>query len=79
MNQTMTRTRWECTNHTPAVLLGRYAPGGDVEITSSDGRLYIASGVVTASCPTCGATHILDLTGLPVPKGADAIAAEITV
>jgi len=65
MNQTTTppRIRWEC-NCDPTespILLGRYEPGRHVEIKVGD-RYYLASGVVSATCPRCGAQHILDLT-----------------
>ncbi len=60
MNQTMMRTRWECTLHEPSVLLG-IAHNGRVEIKFGD-RFYLASGIVCAACPRCGAQHILDMT-----------------
>jgi hypothetical protein len=61
---TTTRTRWECTcdpDESP-ILLGRYEPGSHVKIKVGD-RHYLASGVVHATCPRCGAQHVLDLTG----------------
>ncbi len=62
-----TRQVWECTLHEPYIVLGIYEPGGYVEFRAGDGCLYVASGVVAATC-RCGATHILDVTGKPVPK-----------
>ena len=52
--------RWECRCADPPILLAMYAPGGQVEIKLRD-RYYLASGCVHATCPRCGAQHILDL------------------
>lgn len=54
------RQRWECRCVDPPILLGRYDPGGRVEIKLGD-RFYMASGCVYATCPRCGTHHILDL------------------
>jgi hypothetical protein len=54
------RQRWECRCGDPPILLARYDPGGKIEIKLRD-RYYIASGCVYATCPRCGAHHILDL------------------
>src|SRR5689334_4631628 len=54
------RQRWECRCGDPPILLARYDPGGKIEIKLRD-RYYIASGCVYATCPRCGAQHILDL------------------
>ncbi|MDQ3549242.1 MAG: hypothetical protein M3439_10550 [Chloroflexota bacterium] len=55
-----TKQRWECHCADPAILLAMYEPGGQVEIKLRD-RFYQASGCVHATCPRCGAQHILDL------------------
>ena len=55
-----TKQRWECRCADPAILLAMYEPGGQVEIKLRD-RFYLASGCVHATCPRCGAQHILDL------------------
>ncbi|MEX1159042.1 MAG: hypothetical protein WEC79_08960 [Thermomicrobiales bacterium] len=52
--------RWECRCADPPILLAMYEPGGQVEIKLRD-RFYLASGCVHATCPRCGAQHILDL------------------
>jgi hypothetical protein len=54
------KLRWECRCGDPPILLARYDPGGQVQIKVRD-RFYIASGCVYATCPRCGAQHILDL------------------
>lgn len=54
------RQRWECRCGDPPILLARYDPGGQVQIKVRD-RFYIASGCVHATCPRCGAQHVLDL------------------
>lgn len=54
------KLRWECACTDPPILLARYDPGGKVQIKIRD-RYYIASGCVHATCPRCGAQHILDL------------------
>jgi hypothetical protein len=57
---TAPRSRWECGCSDPPVLLAMYEPGGQVQIKLRD-RFYLASGCVHATCPRCGAQHILDL------------------
>lgn len=52
--------RWECRCTDPPILLARYDPGGRVQIKIRD-RYYLASGCVHATCPRCGAQHVLDL------------------
>ena len=52
--------RWECQCSDPPILLAMYEPGGNVEIKLRD-RHYQASGRVHATCPRCGARHVLDL------------------
>jgi hypothetical protein len=54
------KLRWECRCAEPPILLARYDPGGQVQIKVRD-RFYIASGCVYATCPRCGAQHVLDL------------------
>lgn len=54
------KLRWECACVDPPILLARYDPGGKVQIKIRD-RYYMASGCVHATCPRCGAQHILDL------------------
>lgn len=54
------QSRWECGCSEPPVLLAMYEPGGQVQIKLRD-RFYMASGCVHATCPRCGAQHILDL------------------
>lgn len=54
------RIRWECGCGDPPILLAMYEPGGQVQIKLRD-RFYMASGCVHATCPRCGAQHILDL------------------
>lgn len=54
------KQRWECRCIDPPILLAMYEPGGQVEIKLRD-RFYQASGCVHATCPRCGAQHILDL------------------
>lgn len=58
------KQRWECRCADPAILLAMYEPGGQVEIKLRD-RFYLASGCVHATCPRCGAQHILDLRPSP--------------
>jgi hypothetical protein len=60
------RQRWECHCATPPILLAMYEPGGNVEIKLRD-RYYLASGRVHATCPRCGAQHVLDLRPSPEP------------
>lgn len=55
------RYRWECTCSDPPILLARYDPGGHIEIKVRDRFYHLASGCVQATCPKCGALHILDL------------------
>ena len=64
-----TKQRWECRCAEPPILLAMYEPGGQVEIKLRD-RFYLASGCVHATCPRCGAQHILDLR--PSPDADDA-------
>jgi len=52
--------RWECRCADPPILLGRYDPDGRVQIKVRE-RYYYASGCVHATCPRCGAQHVLDL------------------
>jgi hypothetical protein len=47
-----------------------YEPGGQVEIKLRD-RFYLASGCVHATCPKCGAQHILDLRPSDDPDDPD--------
>jgi hypothetical protein len=54
------RFRWECRCDEPPILLGMYEPGGQIQIKLRD-RYYMASGCVHATCPRCGARHVLDL------------------
>jgi hypothetical protein len=54
------RTRWECRCSDPPILLAMYEPGGQIQIKLRD-RFYMASGCVHATCPRCGAQHVLDL------------------
>jgi hypothetical protein len=54
------KLRWECRCSEPPILLARYDAGGQVQIKVRD-RFYIASGCVYATCPRCGAQHVLDL------------------
>lgn len=60
--------RWECRCSDPPILLARYEPGGSVQIKIRD-RYYMASGCIHATCPRCGAQHILDLR--PQPAAAE--------
>ncbi|HUG16545.1 MAG TPA: hypothetical protein VMM78_16185 [Thermomicrobiales bacterium] len=62
------RSRWECRCSDPPVLLAMYEPGGQVQIKLRD-RYYLASGCVHATCPRCGARHILDLR--PAPESGE--------
>lgn len=55
------RYRWECHCSDPPILLARYDPDGHIEIKVRDRFYHLASGCVQATCPKCGATHILDL------------------
>lgn len=52
--------RWECRCGDPPILLAMYTPGGQIEIKLRD-RYYWASGCVYATCPRCGARHVLDV------------------
>ncbi len=54
------KQRWECRCGDPPILLGMYEPGGQIQIKVRD-RFYEASGCVHATCPRCGARHVLDL------------------
>ncbi len=60
------RERWECGCSDPPTLLAMYEPGGQIQIKVRD-RFYMASGRVHATCPRCGAKHVLDLR----PSGDD--------
>ena len=60
--------RWECRCGEPPILLAMYRPGGQIEIKLRD-RYYWASGCVHATCPRCGARHVLDLR--PAESGTD--------
>lgn len=60
MKQVRTRKRWECSQDHRPTLLGHYTTDGYCEIKIGD-RFYLASGVIHATCPTCGNQHILDL------------------
>lgn len=60
--------RWECTCSDPPILLARYDPGGQIEIKVRDRFYYLASGCVQATCPRCGALHILDLRPVQRPE-----------
>lgn len=62
------KQRWECRCAEPPILLARYDPGGQVQIKVRD-RFYIASGCVYATCPRCGAQHVLDLRPDDAPGG----------
>lgn len=62
------KLRWECACSDPPILLARYDAGGKVQIKIRD-RYYMASGCVHATCPRCGAHHVLDLR--PAPADAD--------
>lgn len=62
------KQRWECRCGDPPILLGMYEPGGQIQIKVRD-RFYEASGCVYATCPRCGAQHVLDL-GPAVSDGA---------
>ena len=62
------RERWECRCGDPPILLAMYEPGGQVQIKVRD-RFYMASGCVHATCPRCGAKHVLDLR----PPGDDRV------
>ena len=53
--------RWECRCGDPPILLARYSPGGQIEIKVRDRFYFMASRCVQATCPRCGAQHILDL------------------
>jgi hypothetical protein len=66
-----TKQRWECRCSDPPILLAMYEPGGQVEIKLRD-RFYLASGCVHATCPKCGAQHILDLRPSADPDDPDA-------
>lgn len=58
------QSRWECGCNEPPILLAMYEPGGQVQIKLRD-RFYLASGCVHATCPRCGAQHILDMCQSP--------------
>jgi hypothetical protein len=67
MTATITRTRWLCDQHDTPILLGIVTSDGTLEIKVGD-RLYLVtgllmSGTVSATCPSCGAIHVLDLRG----------------
>lgn len=50
--------RWVCSCSDPPVLLGTYDSDGNVYISVRK-RHYHVIGSVTATCPVCGAVHIL--------------------
>jgi hypothetical protein len=51
--------RWVCACRQPAVLLATYDRDGWVHIKVRD-RYWHVSGRVEATCPRCGAVHLLD-------------------
>jgi hypothetical protein len=53
--------RWVCGCRQPAVLLATYDRDGRVHIKVRD-RYWHVSGRVEATCPRCGAVHLLDST-----------------
>jgi len=53
-------TRWVCDCTNPPVLLAIYDESGRIEIKVRH-RHYIASGRLEATCPRCGAHHVLDV------------------
>jgi hypothetical protein len=55
-----TKQRWECHCGEPAILLGMYDSGGQIQIKVRD-RYYETSGCIHATCPRCGTKHVLDL------------------
>jgi hypothetical protein len=58
------RTRWVCHCADPPILLAIYDQTGRIEIKVGD-RYYITYGGVQATCPRCGAQHILELPQQP--------------
>jgi hypothetical protein len=53
--------RWECRCGEPPILLARYSTDGQIEIKVRDRFYFMASRCVQATCPRCGAQHVLDL------------------
>ena len=51
--------RWVCACRQPAVLLATYDRDGWVHIKVRD-RYWHVSGRVEATCPRCGAVHLLE-------------------
>lgn len=52
--------RWVCECSNPPVLLAVYDQTGRIEIKVRD-RYYIARNQLQATCPRCGAHHVLDI------------------
>lgn len=50
--------RWVCNCSEPPILLGTYDREGNVYIRVHK-RHYHVTGAVTATCPVCGAVHVL--------------------
>jgi hypothetical protein len=57
-------TRWVCHCSNPPILLAIYDASGRIEIRVRD-RHYIARNRLQATCPRCGAQHVLEIPRLP--------------
>jgi hypothetical protein len=53
-------TRWVCDCSNPPILLAIYDASGRIEIKVRD-RHYIARNRLQATCPRCGAQHVLEI------------------
>jgi hypothetical protein len=56
--------RWVCECSNPPVLLAIYDQSGRIEIKVRD-RYYIAHDQLQATCPKCGARHVLNIRRQP--------------
>jgi hypothetical protein len=59
-DQAPLRFRWVCDCANPPVLLAIYDETGRIEVKVRQ-RRYVAQGWLEATCPRCGARHVLQL------------------